>query len=72
MSNRRRKNTGNKKIARNLAIRIRRGAVKLGNPLPGHSRTYTTKHLEAKYAAHGEQLRERIALHTAAHWRGGA
>ena len=36
MSNRRRKRTGSQKIARNLAIRIRRGAVKAGNPLPGH------------------------------------
>lgn len=38
MSNKRRKSIGGAKIARNLAVRIRRGAVRLGNPMPGHGR----------------------------------
>ena len=70
MSNRRRKRTGSQKIARNLAIRIRRGAHKLGNPLPGDSHIYTDCNIDEKYRAHGEQLRTNLEQHTAAYWRG--
>lgn len=71
MSNKRRKSIGSQKIARNLAIRIRRGAVKAGNPLPGHSRIYTDgTHLDAAYTSHGQQLWEHITHHTDAYWRG--
>ena len=65
MSNRRRKNRGSHKIARSLYIRLRRGAVKAGTPLPGEG---------AWRSAHdkrGAQLREELDSYTASYWRGG-
>jgi hypothetical protein len=35
MSNKRRKSIGSAKIARNRTLRVVRGALKAGNPLPG-------------------------------------
>ena len=70
MSNKRRKATGSTSIARNLAIRIRRGAAKAGTPLPGHSRIYNRDDLDASYTTHGQQLRDELERHTDAYWRG--
>lgn len=72
MSNKRRKSIGSQKIARNLAIRVLRGATKAGTPPPGHSRTYsrTDITLDANYHAHGDKLREQLHHYTAAYWRG--
>lgn len=68
MSNRRRKRTGSSKIARNLAIRIRRGAAKAGTPLPGDSRIYERDDLEAAYVVRGHELRESRSELTAAYF----
>jgi hypothetical protein len=62
MSNRRRKTIGSQKIARNLAIRIRRGAHKMGNPLPGHGRNTPTNNTT--------HLQQHTSNHTDAYWRG--
>lgn len=68
MSNKRRKSRGSAKIARNLAIRLRRGAEKLGNTTAGRSKVYELEHLEASYKTRGEKLREDVERHTAAYW----
>ena len=70
MSNKRRKRIGSQKIARNLAIRVLRGATKAGTPPPGHSQLYARNDLDANYHAHGDKLREQLHHYTAAYWRG--
>jgi len=68
MSNKQRKNRGSQKIARNLYIRLRRGAVKAGTPLPGDG-AWRAGH-DAAVTTRGAQLREDIDRYTAAYWRG--
>lgn len=69
MSNKRRKRIGSQKIAYNLAIRIRRGAVKAGNRLPGESRTYERDDLTEAYQLHGSKIATANRI-TDAYWRG--
>ena len=70
MSNKRRKRIGSQKIARNLAIRNRRGAVKLGNPLAGEGVIYRHPHASAQLIERGTQLMADTERHTANYWRG--
>lgn len=68
MSNRRRKRIGSQKIARNLAIRIRRGAERAGTPLPGYSIVYRHPHISDAYLAHGVDVANRSDALTASYW----
>jgi hypothetical protein len=62
MSNRRRKNIGNKKIARNHLMRVVRGAHKMGNPLPGRG--------VHAVSAMAEKVRDQVDELVMPYWRG--
>lgn len=63
MSNKRRKSRGSAKIKRNRLVRVIRGALKTGTPLPGYGRKHTHPEwltVEARYRAEGEALRRDV------------
>jgi hypothetical protein len=63
VSNRRRKSIGTAKIKRNRTMRVIRGALKAGTPLPGESRVYMDDnyHLADSYRERGQRLRDEVA-----------
>lgn len=67
MSNKRRTNRGNQKIARNLFIRLRRGAVKAGVPLPGNGAWRSEYPTDASVAKRSQELKDLMAT-TDAYW----
>jgi hypothetical protein len=62
MSNKRRKSIGTAKIKRNRTMRVIRGALKAGTPLPGESRVYMDDnyHLADSYRERGQRLRDEV------------
>lgn len=76
MSNKRRKAIGNRKLKRNLLIRIARGCRKHNTEWPGDGRTYNANRLPDNWElstgtrVRGEQLREEMQTHVVPYWRG--
>ena len=63
MSNKRRKSIGTAKLKRNRTMRVIRGALKAGAPLPGDGRQFQAPDgwaLEARLAAQGKALRDEV------------
>ena len=67
MSNKRRKSIGSAKIKRNRLIRVVRGALKAGTPLPGFGRQFRAPDgwlIDGRLEAQGKALRDEVeALH---------
>ena len=67
MSNKRRKSRGSAKIKRNRLVRVVRGALKAGAPLPGYGRQFRAPDgwlIDGRLEAQGKALRDEVeALH---------
>lgn len=53
---------------RNRMLRVVRGNIKAGNPLPGQSRVYTDPRLDSAYVSHGENLRSSVDDALSTYW----
>ena len=63
MSNKRRKSRGSAKIKQNRLIRVIRGALKAGAPLPGYGRQFDVPDgwtMDARLEAQGKALRDEV------------
>jgi hypothetical protein len=63
MSNKRRKSRGSAKIKRNRLIRVIRGALKAGTPLPGYGRQFDAPDgwvIDRRLEAQGKALRDEV------------
>ncbi len=63
MSNKRRKSRGSAKIKRNRLVRVIRGALKAGAPLPGDGRQFDVPErwtIDARLEAQGKALRDEV------------
>ena len=63
MSNKRRKSIGSAKIKRNRLVRVVRGALKAGAPLPGNGRQFDVPEgwtIDARLEAQGKALRDEV------------
>ena len=63
MSNKRRKSRGSAKIKRNRLIRVIRGALKAGAPLPGYGKQFDAPEgwtIDARLGAQGVALRGEV------------
>ena len=63
MSNKRRKSIGSAKIKRNRLVRVVRGALKAGAPLPGYGAAFRAPDgwlIDARLEAQGKALRDEV------------
>ena len=63
MSNKRRKSRGSAKIKRNRLVRVVRGALKAGAPLPGYGAAFRAPEgwtIDARLEAQGKALRDEV------------
>ena len=63
MSNKRRKSRGSAKIKRNRLVRVVRGALKAGAPLPGYGKQFDVPDgctIDARLEAQGKALRDEV------------
>ena len=63
MSNKRRKSRGSAKIKRNRLVRVIRGALKAGTPLPGYGKQFDAPDgwtMDARLEAQGKALRDEV------------
>ena len=63
MSNKRRKSRGSAKIKRNRLVRVIRGALKAGTPLPGYGKQFDAPDgwvIDSRLEAQGKALRDEV------------
>lgn len=63
MSNKRRKSRGSAKIKRNRLVRVIRGALKAGAPLPGYGKQFDAPDgwvIDSRLEAQGKALRDEV------------